>query len=180
MRLFLVGAAVVATLAAGIFLGVGSMANDDGNASNAENRAKIEALYEEYRGGDLAGIPSLSVDDVLKRQSAGERIVFVDVREDVERAVSIIPGAITADDLAADPEAYRDAVIVPYCTIGYRSGLYTKTLRAEGWDAVNLEGSILAWTHAGQQLEGPTGETKRVHVYGPRWSLAADGYEPVW
>ena len=180
MRIYLVSAAIVTVLAAGAFLGVVSMANDDGTGKDAEKRAKIESLYDEYRGGDLAGVPSLSVDDVLGRRDAGERIVFVDVREDAERAISIVPGAITPDELAADPEAYRDALIVPYCTTGYRSGFYTKTLRADGWNAMNLEGSILAWTHAGQPLEGPTGETKRLHVYGRRWNLAADGYEPVW
>lgn len=43
-----------------------------------------------------------------------------------------------------------------------------------------LEGSIVAWTHIEGSLVSGDVPTRRVHVYGPRWDLAASGYESVW
>jgi hypothetical protein len=41
--------------------------------------------------------------------------------------------------------------------------------------------SLLAWSHAGGPLvDGEGRPTKRLHVFGARWDLAAEGYEPVW
>jgi len=50
-------------------------------------------------------------------------------------------------------------------------------LREESFDAYNLTGSILSWTHIGGELVsggGPGGgATKRVHTFGKNWDLAA-------
>ena len=62
--------------------------------------------------------------------------------------------------------------MVAYCTIGMRSGLYTKELRERGIEAYNLMGSVLSWSHAGRDFEGADGPTRRVHVYGATWDLA--------
>jgi hypothetical protein len=59
--------------------------------------------------------------------------------------------------------------------------VYVDQLREEGFDAENLVGSLLLWTHAGLPLEDADGNpTKRVHVYGKKWNLVADGYEAEW
>ena len=92
----------------------------------------------------------------------------------------MIPGAITKILHDQNPEAYRDRQMVTYCTIGYRSGLYAQQLRKDGFDAINLRGSILSWAHAGQSLENTAGETRRVHVYGRKWDLLPEGYEAEW
>ena len=92
----------------------------------------------------------------------------------------MIPGAISRDDFDADRARYAGSRIVAYCTIGARSGEFAAEIQQQGWKVRNLEGSILAWTHAGGELVGPDGPTKKVHVYGRRWNLAADGYEAVW
>ena len=70
--------------------------------------------------------------------------------------------------------------IVAYCTIGVRSSNFAREMAELGIEVSNLSGSILAWTHEGGALESDGRETERVHVYGPRWDLAADGYEMVW
>ena len=45
----------------------------------------------------------------------------------------------------------------------------------------NLAGSMLAWTHAdGELVDSDGNPTKRLHVFGKRWNLAADGYEGIW
>ena len=107
--------------------------------------------------------------------------MLVDARTPEEQAVSMLPGAITQQEFERRAEDFKGRRVVAYCTIGYRSGEYTEALRADGWDAHNLSGSILAWTHAGQPLETPDGApTKRLHIYGPKWDLAAEGYETVY
>ena len=92
----------------------------------------------------------------------------------------MIPGAIDAATFQREAQAYRDAVVVPYCTAGYRSGFFTEELQEAGWDVRNLEGSILAWTLAGLPLENAEGPTDKVHVFGRTWDLAAEGFSAVW
>ena len=125
------------------------------------------------------GVPELSPEEAAGMQAAGE-VVFVDVREFEEFAVSHLPGAIHVDAFEKGTEQYRDAKVIAYCTIGYRSGLYAAKLRKKGIDAYNLSGSILSWVHAGRPIVDKDGETKRLHVYGRKWNLGPAGYDTVW
>ncbi len=147
--------------------------------SEAEKVARVEELYAGYRAS-FPEAPELTVEDLLRRLQQGGEVVLVDVRTEPEQAVSMIPGAISRQEFQRRRQEFDGRTVVTYCTIGYRSGLVTQELRQQGWDAYNLEGSILAWTHAGQVLESEGSETRRVHVYGRKWDLAADDYEAVW
>ncbi|MEZ5331151.1 MAG: rhodanese-like domain-containing protein [Thermoanaerobaculia bacterium] len=148
-------------------------------ASEAGREQRIAELYAGYHE-KFPEVPDISATE-LESHLEDPGLVLVDVREARERNVSTLPGALSAEEFEAREDELRGRRVVTYCTIGYRSGLYAERLRQEGWDAVNLEGSILAWTHAGGPLVDPEGRpTHRVHVYGRRWNLAADGYEPVW
>ncbi|MEO1465267.1 MAG: rhodanese-like domain-containing protein, partial [Cyanobacteria bacterium J06633_1] len=69
---------------------------------------------------------------------------------------------------------------IAYCTIGYRSGLYAQKLAQQGIEVLNLEGSLLAWSHVGGELVNATGRTNKVHVFGRQWRLTSEDYEPVW
>jgi rhodanese-related sulfurtransferase len=147
--------------------------------SDREKVQKIETLYQEYRKS-FPEVPSVDVQQLEKLRRGGPEVVVVDVRQPEEWQVSMIPGAISQAEFEASALEPGDAIVVTYCTVGYRSGLYAKDLLQEGWEAFNLEGSILAWTHAGLPLASDTGTTKRVHVYSRTWNLAATGYEAVW
>lgn len=148
-------------------------------ATNATPLEQIETMYAEYRE-DFPEVKEITPRGVADLQKS-DGIVLVDVREPKEQAVSMIPGAITAEAFAAAEETYRDKTVVTYCTIGARSGVFADALRKKGFDVFNLKGSLLAWTHAGLPLTDANGqETKRVHVYGKTWDLAAEGYEAVW
>lgn len=151
----------------------------DGGLDAAEKRRRIGEMYAGYQA-EFPDVPVVSVEELVAALEGEAPPLLVDVRQQEERAVSTLPGAVSQGELesmAGDLEGRR---IVTYCTIGYRSGLYAAELRRRGLDAYNLEGSILAWTHAGLPLEHDGEETRRVHVFGPRWNLAADGYEAVW
>lgn len=146
---------------------------------DAEQVVRIREMYDGYRK-DFPNVPGITAEELMQLQLVGD-VVLVDVREPEEQKVSMIPGAITLEAFEKARENYRDSHIVVYCTIGARSGRHAIELIEENFDARNLEGSILSWTHAGGGLVGPTGQpTKDVHVYGPTWNLAADGYHAVW
>lgn len=148
--------------------------------SEAEKRQRIAAMYEEYRE-EFPAVDSISAEELAGLLESAAPPVLVDARSEEERAVSTIPGAISRQEFERLREELAAREVVTYCTIGYRSGLYTEELVEQGWEARNLAGSILAWTHRGLPLVRPDGTpTRRVHVYGARWNLAAEEYEAVW
>ena len=152
---------------------------DPGALPSSAKQARIDELYEGYKK-KFPDVPEITVETLKERLDGPEPPVIVDVRDDDERAVSIIPGAISQPEFEARREDLEGRQVVTYCTIGYRSGLYTRKLVDEGWKASNLRGSIVAWTHIGGDLEKGGAPTRRVHVYGRKWNLVAPGYEAVW
>ena len=73
------------------------------------------------------------------------------------------PGASAA---AAVGKLSKDAPIVAYCAVGYRSGEMAKRLRAAGFTQVqNLEGSIFKWANEHRPLVHEGEPTTRVHPY---------------
>lgn len=100
--------------------------------------------------------------------------------------MSTIPGAISRAEFEARDRASlgADTTVVAFCTIGARSGTYTKQLRQQGVKAFNLRGCILAWANEGQPLVtcgAPPGReptpTRRLHVFAKSWALAPPDYE---
>jgi len=146
--------------------------------SDDDKRERIDVLYARSKRL-FAEVADLTIEE-LDRLRENELVVLIDVRNPSEQQVSMIPGAITAAEFDADPGAHAGATLVTYCTIGHRSGLYAQKLQAAGHTVFNLKGAILAWTHAGRELASNSGPTRRVHVAGPKWSLEAGDYDPVW
>lgn len=146
---------------------------------NHARQQQMLEMYQRYKSKTFPSIPDVSVEEylALKKQ---EKIILLDVREFREQQVSIIPGAITKEEFEKDSVRYKNDMIVLYCTIGYRSGIYTRKLLKRNFQAVNLIGGVLAWAHAGQLFAGLDGETKKVHIYGKKWNLLPQGYEAVW
>ncbi|HDZ22153.1 hypothetical protein LCGC14_1002450 [marine sediment metagenome] len=146
--------------------------------TDEQRRQRIEDLYAEYRAS-FPDVPEMTVDQLLAAQKTGQ-VVLVDVRGADEQDVSMIPGAIPARRFEEEGERYEEKQIVVYCTIGYRSGLYAKKLDEQGYRAVNLEGGILAWVHAGQMIVNHNGQTNRVCVYGRKRNLLPHEYQAAW
>ena len=149
--------------------------------SEADKRSLITTMYQKY-AQEFPQVASITVDQLQNLQQQKKNIVLVDVRSPQEREVSIIPGAIALEEFEENLEQYRhsDAMIIAYCTIGYRSGRYVQKLQHKGINIFNLEGSLLAWSHVQGELINDTGSTKKVHVFGRQWELTADDYQPVW
>ena len=134
-------------------------------------------MYRQYKR-HFPDVPDIDPGEIMSATNR-ESVILVDVRDQKEQAVSMIPGAITQTQFEKDREGYKGQTVVTYCTIGYRAGLYAKRLRKQGWKALNLTGSILGWVHAGGHVEHNGVITNRVHVYGKKWDLLPEGYESV-
>lgn len=146
--------------------------------TEAGRRQIMERMIEEIRE-DHPDVATISAAEFREALPGGD-FVLVDVRTERERRVSTLPGAIPASEFERRLAELANRTVVVYCTIGHRSSSYAREMGRRGVDVLNLEGSVLAWTHAGGPLVHEGMPTKRLHVYGRRWNLAADGYETVW
>lgn len=167
----------IAALACAVPVGAVRAQSPDTEAGRS---ALISRMVEQIKA-DYPDVPTITAP-VLRQALSSADFLLVDVRSDAERAVSTLPGAITAEEFEARMAEFGRSgrTLVAYCTIGARSSAYVRRMRRLGIDMINLEGSVLAWTHAGGMLTVGDLPTKRLHVFGRRWNLAADGYETVW
>jgi rhodanese-related sulfurtransferase len=99
-------------------------------------------------------VPSVRVDDVT------DDLFLLDVRELDEWNAGRAPGALHApmsaiqQNLAVVP-ADRQVVVV--CRVGGRSEQVTAWLVSQGYDAINLEGGMMAWAAAGRSIVNDAG-----------------------
>lgn len=113
-----------------------------------------------------AEIDTVSVHDAVALLN-DPQVVFVDIREQVERAQGTVPGSVHAPrafiEFQADPEsdAHNAAFssgkrLLLFCRSGGRSALATKTLVDMGVPNVaHIAGGFAAWEAAG----APTGSS---------------------
>jgi rhodanese-related sulfurtransferase len=104
-------------------------------------------------------IAECTVAEVKARLDLGERVHFVDVREDNEFAKDHAKGAthVGRGILERDIETMipdKHAPIILYCGGGFRSALSADSLRLMGYTNVrSMIGGIKAWREAGYPLE---------------------------
>jgi molybdopterin/thiamine biosynthesis adenylyltransferase/rhodanese-related sulfurtransferase len=90
----------------------------------------------------------MTVEELMEWRARGTPHFLIDVREPAEHAAARIDGALLIplgtlrDELGRLP---TDRPIVVHCKSGARSANAVAILRAEGFDAHNLVGGILAW-----------------------------------
>lgn len=111
--------------------------------------------------------------------------VVVDVRSRVERAVSMIPGALGADDASAVVALMgsldRAATVVVYCAGGLRSARAGRRLVDAGHlDVRNLEGGIFAWANEGRPLERDGQPTRYAHPSDDKWGVLLARDRHAW
>ena len=168
----------VAALTASVLVLMPVPATGDRVLSDPE---KLEIVYQMYADGkkDFPKINDLSPQEVMDRLQTG-RLVLVDTRKPAEMKISMLPGAITKKEYLVEPSRYKDFMVVAYCTISYRSGVFTRDMEKRGFTVYNMRGGILAWTLEGGSIYDPQGrKTKQIHVFGKRWNYAPQGYQPV-
>lgn len=110
---------------------------------------------------------------------ASQTPVLLDARTAPEFAVSHLPTARRIDPNTPDWQMLikipKDALVVVYCSIGYRSAQIAEQLQQQGFSNVfNLEGSIFQWANEGRSLVQNDQPTQCVHPYNEQWGKLLD------
>jgi rhodanese-related sulfurtransferase len=103
----------------------------------------------------------VNVDVDRARELVTQGALLLDVREDSEFELGHAPGALHVP-LAEIPDRLEDVAkdrrIVCVCRSGVRSARAGHFLLEQGFDAVNLEGGMIAWAESGAALESDHGD----------------------
>lgn len=103
-------------------------------------------------------------------------VVLLDTRSEAEYQISHLPNAkmIIYDefDISQIKDVPKDAPIVVYCSVGYRSERIGEKLKDAGYANVNnLYGGIFDWKNQGYEVVGSNNlPTDSVHTYNKSWS----------
>lgn len=143
----------------------------------------FDALVDSYLD---YSVPTISVADAHESKS---KFIFLDAREIEEYTTSHIYNAIHIGyndfEMEAIPATIpKDANIIIYCSIGYRSEKIGKYLMDSGYESVyNLYGSIFEWVNQHHPVYDKKGNpTSDLHTYNEKWSKWVEGEEirKVW
>ena len=133
---------------------------------------------------DFPDVPHLTTIELAELlSSAPENLILLDAREDEEFAVSHLQGAhhvaASKDDAALLSRTDPDAIVVVYCSVGYRSAALVEQLHALGHThVVNLEGSIFRWASEGRPVYRGSTRVDGVHPYDETWGVLLP--ESLW
>ena len=97
-------------------------------------------------------VPTIHAADVDGLLAQGWRLL--DVRTDEEWASGRIPGSlhVPMDQVVERLEEIGDQTLV-VCAVGGRSARVTQYLRAQGREALNVEGGVHGWAAGGGPIE---------------------------
>jgi rhodanese-related sulfurtransferase len=143
--------------------------------SNDEQLKTIYRKFDEYQN-DFPNAINIYPEEVERFIDP----VIVDVREREEFEVSMIKNSITKSEFLANKKEFQDKVIIVYCTIGYRSGVFSQKLLLDGFESYNLKGGVLLWSHFGLKFYKNGALTNRVHIYAKEWAHLHSDYEAVY
>lgn len=169
---------VTASLAFAFVTLMGQQTVSSDDLTDAVKRQKVDDLYDDFHT-KFPDVPEVTPQQAM-RLIANQKSIFIDIREQHEQQVSMLPGSITAQDFCDNVKGYKDHLKIAYCTISRRSGQFVEALQKKGIPAFNLRGGILAWVHDGGKVFNRDGETQQIHVYDRQWNFVPAGYEAVW
>jgi rhodanese-related sulfurtransferase len=121
---------------------------------------------------EFPSVKKVSTAALAKELDSREQPSLLDVRTAAEFEISHLPGAQHIDPEASGAELKlaKDAPIVTYCSVGYRSARFAERLQKAGFRSVrNLEGSIFQWANEGRPLINSRGPATTVHPYDRKW-----------
>ena len=124
--------------------------------------------------------------EVASLKTIKGKVILLDTREKKEYEISHIPGAIWVGydnfKLKRVKEIAKDAKIITYCSVGYRSERIGEKLQKAGFtDVSNLKGSIFKWVNEGNPLEDKDGNaTDKVHGFDKNWGKWVKGDKAVY
>ncbi len=149
----------------------------------AQNAQSFEEKLEQLYSHEVTLIKPDNLHDKLKKNDS---VYLLDTRQKKEYQVSHLKDAIwigydnyQKSKLKNIP---KNATVVTYCTVGYRSEKIGARLEAKGFKNVyNLYGSIIGWVNAGYPVyNNQSQKTKKVHTYSKDWGRWLKKGEPVY
>lgn len=149
---------------------------EDLSKEDQDKLKKVFEMYDEFKD-EFKTVDSILTEDIKKLNLT---VTFIDVREKHEQEISMIPNAISKEEFEKNKEKYKNTIVVTYCTIGYRSGIYAEKLLKEGFKVKNLKGSLLAWVLNGESVQKDGKDVLTIHVYGKKWNILPAKYKAVW
>lgn len=117
-------------------------------------------------------LPEKTVADVIRLQKSNIPFYLFDVRKKKEFQVSHIKGArnLTSASQIEKEIPEKDALIIVYCSVGYRSAAVVEDLRTKlYYNSFNMRGSIFEWANSGHKVYRNGKETSRIHPYNKKW-----------
>jgi len=130
-------------------------------------------------------IPTISCER-LKLKTSTPNLFLLDAREEKEYKISHLEDAIWVGYKTFDPkyvkDVPKDAIVVVYCSIGYRSEKIGERLKKLGYSKVyNLYGGIFEWANREYPLVNQDNKsTKTVHAYDRDWGKWVNKCEKVY
>jgi rhodanese-related sulfurtransferase len=117
-------------------------------------------------------VPEVSVAEIDEK---AENVYFLDAREQDEYNVSHIKEAIWVGyksfNFKSVKDLPKDAKIIIYYSVGYRSEKVAEKLIKKGYtDVSNLFGGLFEWSNAGKPMvDNSDKSTKKIHAYNKNW-----------
>lgn len=144
-------------------------------SSTAWTQTTLNPKFEKKIDGLLSkSVPTLSCER-LQQKINTPNMYLLDAREPEEYAVSHLDKAQWVGYNTFKPENVKDvpkdAIVVVYCSIGYRSEKIGEQLKKLGYTKVyNLYGGIFEWSNRAYPLVNQSEkETENVHPYDSDW-----------
>jgi rhodanese-related sulfurtransferase len=133
-----------------------------------------EKIDREYPGIDFISTAQLH----QKTQDMSvEFPVLIDVRKPDEFRISHLAGAVNLETGASISKlvADKDAAIVVYCSVGYRSAGVAAELEDLGYSNVqNLRHSLFEWANNDYPMVDAVGDTENVHPFNRVWGVLVE------
>lgn len=132
---------------------------------NPEFKVLIDSLYHHT-------VPLIAVDSLKHLKN----VYVLDTRETEEFSVSHLKNARNVGyiwfDMRSVYDIPKDATVVLYCSVGYRSEKIGEKLLKYGYKNVyNLYGSIFEWVNQGNPVYKSNGvQTSEIHTYKKKWA----------
>jgi rhodanese-related sulfurtransferase len=158
--------------------------NDRENDCEVNRFDTARKMMIEY-ASQFEGVDVISTEDIITAIEGNQKVWLVDTRDAEEQRISMIPNALTQtqfDEAVSSGAVLKTDAVIPYCTMGYRSGKYAADLKKQGYSNVRNGEGVVLWTYGSKALVSKDSDGKeipvnRVHTYGAQWDLGAPTYQ---
>lgn len=148
----------------------------------AQSKTYEEKLKSLYRNT----VPQIKAKELKKEMENNPNLIILDTRAEAEYKVSHIKNAKFIDynsfKIQDLQNISKEAQIVVYCSVGYRSERIGEKLKKAGFkNVLNLYGGIFQWVNEENPVyDSENQATEKVHTYNKKWSVWLENGEKVY